>query len=115
MAYRVDIVLDQGTDSEASYEFFDNSNRPISFSGYTAQMQVRRTATSQTVIDDLSTEGTPDRIGFCGNLVTIKWPRSVTQEIKSGRYVYDLEVTSPNGAVTRLMEGAFVIKQEVTR
>ena len=115
MAYRVDIVLDQGTDTETRYEFFDSANRPISFRGFSAQMQVRRTATSETVIDDLTTEGTPDRIGFCGNLVTLKWPREVTQKIKAGRYVYDLEVKSPNGNITRLMEGAFVVKQEVTR
>ena len=115
MAYRVDIVVDQGTDTESGYEFFDDAQRPISFVGYSAHLQVRRTATSRIVIDDLSTGTTPDRIRFCGNLVVIVWPRHVTQEIKAGRYVYDLEVTSPNGAVTRLMEGAFVIRQEVTQ
>ena len=115
MAYRIDIVLDQGSDIETSYEFFDSGNRPISFNGFSAQMQVRRTAVSEIVIDDLTTQGTPDRIGFCSNLVTLKWPREVTQKIKAGRYVYDLEVKSPNGNITRLMEGAFVIKQEVTR
>lgn len=115
MAYRVDICIDQGTDTQAGYEFFDHGGRPIAFEGYSANMQVRRTAMSEIVIDELSTERTPYRIGFCGNLVQIEWPREVTQALKAGRYVYDLEVTSPNGDVTRLMEGAFVIKQEVTR
>lgn len=115
MAYRVDIEIDQGTDTDAGYEFFDDARRPISFVGYSAHMQVRRTATSQIVIDELSTETTPERMRFCGNLVSIVWPREVTQVLKAGRYVYDLEVIAPNGAVTRLMEGALVLRQEVTR
>ena len=115
MAYRVDIEIDQGTDTEAGYEFFDDARRPISFVGYSAHMQVRRTATSSVIVDELSTEGEAPRLSFESNVMKAKWPRAITSAIKAGRYVYDLEVTEPGGGVKRLMEGAFVIKQEVTR
>jgi hypothetical protein len=35
--------------------------------------------------------------------------------IPAGSYVYDLEIVSANGKVTRLIEGRFVVKAEVTR
>lgn len=115
MAYRVDIVLDQGTDYVCPYEFYDNAHRPINFDGFSAHMQVRRTATSEVIIDELSTDGEAPRLTFNSNFIVAKWARTVTQSIKAGRYVYDLEVTAPNGSVTRLMEGTFVLRQEVTR
>lgn len=115
MAYRFDIVLDQGTDYLRPFEFYDSARRPINFDGFSAHMQVRRTAASAVVIDELSSEGESPRLSFKSNVIVAAWPRTVTQAIKAGRYVYDLEVTAPSGSVTRLMEGTFVVRQEVTR
>lgn len=115
MAYRVDIVLDQGSDYVCPFEFYDNARRPVNFNGFEAHMQVRRTASSTVIVDELSTEGEVPRLSFESNVLKAKWPRAITSAIKAGRYVYDLEVTEPGGGVKRLMEGAFVIKQEVTR
>lgn len=118
MAYRYDIILDQGSDVRQPIEFYDSGNRPIAFNGFAARMQVRRTPSSQAVIDELTSEkkdGKAPRITFSANVCTLHFPRAVTQEIKQGRYCFDLEVTAPNGDVTRLLEGAFVIRPEVTR
>jgi hypothetical protein len=40
---------------------------------------------------------------------------AVTGAIEEGMYVYDLEITSSAGAVTRLMEGSITVNPEVTR
>lgn len=115
MAYRVDLRIDKGSERPTILEFFDNSRRPICFDGYTARMQIRRTPTSDQIIDELSSEGDYPRLIICADTIRILWPRGVTQSIQAGRYVYDLLVTQPNGNVIRLAEGALEFRQEVTR
>lgn len=115
MAYRVDIMVDKGSEIPTILEFFDHDRRPISFDGFTALMQVRRTPTSETIIDELSSEGDSPRLKFCADTIRISWPRGITQAITAGRYVYDIQLTQPNGSTVRLVEGALVFRQEVTR
>ena len=40
---------------------------------------------------------------------------STTGAIEEGMYVYDIEITSSTGTVTRLMEGNVTVNPEVTR
>lgn len=115
MAWLYDIQLDQGTDVVQPFEFYDHDRRPIAFEGYTAHMQVRRSASSDVVVDELRSEGENPRITFDSNIISLHFPRSVTSNIKAGRYCYDLEITSEGGNVYRMLEGAFVIRREVTR
>ena len=39
---------------------------------------------------------------------------STTADIEEGMYVYDIEITSGAGTVTRLMEGSVTVTPEVT-
>jgi hypothetical protein len=52
-------------------------------------------------------------IGAAGNIV-LAIDASYTSKLASGSYVYDLELTSGSGNVTRLLEGQFVVTPEVT-
>ena len=40
---------------------------------------------------------------------------NTTSAIEEGIYVYDIEITSSAGTVTRLMEGSVTVNPEVTR
>jgi hypothetical protein len=40
---------------------------------------------------------------------------STTGAIEEGMYVYDVEITSGTGTVTRIMEGQVTVNPEVTR
>ena len=40
---------------------------------------------------------------------------AVTAALKSGRYVYDVEVTAADATVTRAVEGVITINPEVTK
>jgi|TARA_B100000953_G_scaffold227818_1_gene189410 hypothetical protein len=40
---------------------------------------------------------------------------STTADIEEGIYVYDLEITSSSGTVTRLLQGEVTVNPEVTR
>lgn len=114
-AFHYDIQLDQGADFCVPVEFYDGGNRPIRFAGFSARMQVRKTPSSSVVIDELSSLAPNPRITFASNVMRLTWTHEQTEKIPHGRYFYDLEVTAPNGQRSRLLEGAFIIRREVTR
>lgn len=47
--------------------------------------------------------------------VTLLIPPSDTAEFTPGTYVYDLEVESPESDTTRIIQGKFVVRAEVTK
>jgi hypothetical protein len=47
--------------------------------------------------------------------VTLSLTAAVTAAIVAGVYVYDLELVSSGGIVTRLLQGTFTVSAEVTR
>lgn len=53
-------------------------------------------------------------LGGVAGTVVITIDAAYTADLTSGNYVYDLELTSSNGTVTRLLEGQFIVTPEVT-
>lgn len=81
--------------------------------GFTARMQVRRTVTSSTVIVELTTEnGRIEIVALEGRIILLMEP-DVTSGLSSG--VYDLEIESFEGVVSRVVQGTFTVSEEVTR
>ena len=81
--------------------------------GYSARMQVRASTQSTTKILDLVSETniTLTNLG----VVTVTVSATAMAAIPSGNFVYDLEVQSGDGIVTRLLQGKFTVTPEVTR
>jgi hypothetical protein len=81
-------------------------------------MQVRSNVTSNTIIATLSTTaGNTGTITLGGTAGTVDLLISAanTASLTAGQYVYDLELVSGGGVVTRLLEGNFKVSAEVTR
>lgn len=113
MASVYDIELDQGSDAVIPFELYDASDNPLDLSGYTARMQIRPSVGSATISDELTTEN--GRLVIKGGTITATWPNAVTTAMRHGDSVYDIEIVSATGEVTRILEGAFILHQEVTR
>ena len=47
--------------------------------------------------------------------ITMSLPANTTANIKSGRYLFDLETVDTNGTVSRVLEGIITVTPEVTR
>jgi hypothetical protein len=47
--------------------------------------------------------------------VTLLIPPSNMESYEAGNYVYDLEVESPESETTRIVQGKFIVRAEVTR
>ena len=87
---------------------------PYDLTGFTARMQVRRTISSTTKIVELTTEnGRIEIDGEEGRIILTMGP-SVTSSITSSG-VYDLEIQSDDGVVSRVIQGSFTLSEEVTR
>lgn len=90
---------------------------PVNLTGYSARMQVRDGYDGGSAIVSL-TSGTGITLGGTAGTIALALSATTTAAIDatpSGQYVYDLELVSGAGYVTRLVEGTFIVEPEVTR
>jgi len=110
MAIISNLVIDQGSSFSASIDVTDTEGNILVLTGYSAAGQMRRTYSSSTAIDFTSTIA-----NAIAGTVSITLTAAQTNAIKAGRYVYDVEITSSDGTVTRVVEGQVEVTPGVTR
>jgi len=86
----------------------------VNVTGYSARMQVRQYAESTATVLSL-VNGTGITLGGTAGTIALSAVATATSAIEAGQYVYDLELVSGAGYVTRLVEGSFIVYAEVTR
>jgi len=91
----------------AEYEIYPLAN-------HTARMQVRRTIESTTPMISLTTENGRIAINSAAGLITLSISAADTAALTSSG-VYDLEIISSGGLVSRVIQGTFTLSLEVTR
>jgi hypothetical protein len=94
-------------ENPAEYEIYSLLN-------HTARMQVRRTVDSATPLITLTTENGRIFIGGNDGLITLTISATDTAALTSSG-VYDLEIISAGGLVSRVIQGTFTLSPEVTR
>lgn len=109
--------LNQGSDYVIPLRLQDSAGTPLDLSGYSARMQIRRTAGACLAIDDLSSEGEAPRIKIDAEAgkILLNFPHDITEKWPTGAMVYDIEITSPSGQITRILQGNLNVSAEVTR
>lgn len=90
-------------------------NYPVDLAGYTARMHVRGSAGASTTLLELTTENSRIELNNTLKTITLTILATVTAAITWTAGVYDLELVSAGGVVTRLVEGAVSVSEEVTR
>jgi hypothetical protein len=110
-----DMIADQGATFSQVITWKSATGTPVNLSGYSARMQVRPRVDSSTETLDLSSTGNNPKIVLGGALGTIMITVPAGDMDFEGSYVYDLEVQSSGGVVTRLLMGRFQCRPEVTR
>lgn len=108
----LDICIEQGADKRCPLCFLDDYSE-LDLTGFTARMEVRPSASSSKVLDLLTTEN--GRIEIAGSDITLIWPHEVTELLPEGAWVYDLELVSAGGEVTRALGGRLLVSKEVTK
>lgn len=115
MAANYNITIEQGATFQFNLIWKDSSGNPIDLTGYTAKMQVRQRYSSEDAALTMSTEAGTIVLGGAAGTINITGPAVDTATITIKQGVYDVELTSAGGIVTRLIEGCVAVSPEVTR
>jgi hypothetical protein len=87
---------------------------PVNLTGYTARLQARIDVDETDTILSLTT-GAGITLGGAAGTITLDQTATQTALLPKGEYVYDLELQTSGGIVTRLLQGELNISAEVTR
>jgi hypothetical protein len=109
-----DILIEQGA-TYSQVITYKEAGVAVNLTGYTARMQVRSTLESATTVVELTTANGRIALGGTAGTITLTIASTDTAALTSGRGVYDLELVSGSGIVTRLLQGVATISRNVTR
>ena len=109
MATKADIVIDQGTTFSTTLTLTDENGDLLNLSGYQANPQMRKWYTSTTATNFTTS------INTTSSVITLSLTAAQTSNVDSGRYVYDVEITSSANVTSRIVEGIVTVTPEVTR
>ena len=110
MAIVSNLTVDQGSTFSASIDITDTENNVLVLTGYSVAGQIRKTYDSSTAVSFTASVS----IASTGE-VTISLTPAQTNALVAGRYVYDVEITSAGGTVTRVIEGQLEVTPGVTQ
>ena len=114
MSDRYDLKVDTGSDSIYIFNIVDASNVPLDTTGYEARMQIRPYRCANVVFDELTTANGRLKFVDVGKL-QMYMTSEATDTYTFDTALYDIEVISKEGKVTRIVEGRVVANHGVTR
>ena len=111
MAIIANLFIDQGTDFTVTVDVSDATGGVLDLTGYSTAAQIRKTYGSSSAAASFTTNhGTPS-----AGKITMTLTDTQTSALASGRYVYDMNITSGAGVKTRVVEGQAILTPGVTR
>lgn len=109
MATKANLVIDQGATYSTSIDILDEYGVAIDLTNYTGAAQIRKHYTSSNATS-FSVQ-----LGGADGTVYLRLSANSTANLAAGRYVYDVELTSNTGSVSRVLEGIVTVTPNVTR
>jgi hypothetical protein len=106
------VTVEQGTTFDPVLTWKDSYGHLVNVSGFTIEMQIRDSATSPTLLADLTPYIT---VGGQDGAFTFNVPASITATWSWTKGVYDIKVTAPGGDTKRLLEGKITVDPAVSR
>ena len=110
MTLRFDLVINQGADFSVTFPVLDTGDQPQDLAGWSARAQVRDRDTDPEPLHDFA-----DELAVTESDIVLTVPAAVSSAWSWTHGRYDLELVSPSGGVTRLVEGAVIMRPEITR
>jgi len=121
-------TIEQGATTDLLLEYKDSNGSPVDLSGYTARMQIRPSVDSTTTYLSITNVTASDGTGLnltpqSGSVTLPRTSGSIglfisaasSSALTFSEGVYDIELQSQSGIVTRLLEGIVKLSKEVTR
>lgn len=114
MAARQDFDIDQGADWAVTIAWTDSEGEPVDLDGYTARLHMRPGKRGEAVAELDNGEGQGITLGPEPGSITLALSAAETAELPPALLDYDLVMTSPEGAVKRLIQGVVNVSEGVT-
>ena len=105
-----DLRIKQGSDGGRQWPIYNTDGTPFNLTGYTVKSQIR--SLSGNLLHEFSTS--LGNAVIAGNTITLTWTHTQTTGWRWEEGRYDLEITSPGGAVTPIDKGFVTVSKEVT-
>ena len=111
MASILNQVIDQGATFSKQITVYETDGTTVqNLTNYTVTSQLRKNYTSTAYTTINATNNSPTNGIIVMSLTAVQ-----TAALKSGRYVYDLQIAAADGTVTRVIEGVITLRPEVTK
>ena len=111
MASITNIFIDQGATFSKTITVKDTSGNALNLTGFTAIAQIRKSPSSSTSTGFTVAFVSPRSTGQ----ITISLTSTQTTALESGRYNYDVLITSGASVKTRVVEGIATVNPAVSR
>lgn len=119
-AATLDIILEQGSTFQRTLTLKDSNGDPLNLTGFLARSSIRK-----KIKDDLALASFVLTLGSPATSGVVNWtmsatasasiPAALTSGFEPSNYFYDMEVESPSGVVTRILQGSVKLIPNVTR
>lgn len=109
-----DILADQGATLNRALFLKTSAKRPVNIQDYIGRMHIRDYTDSSIILKTLTTENNGLVIDGVAGRVDIFLKPSDTDDLAAKDYVYDLELESEEGDVTRIVSGKLTVRAEIT-
>ena len=111
MAAVANLSIDQGATFTSDITVKDITGNVFDLTGYTAVAKLAKGYSSTRTRTAMTTAFATDRTT---GVLTISLTADQTSALDPERYVYDVEITSSTGTVTRVLEGIITVRPEVS-
>ncbi|AGE60395.1 L-shaped tail fiber protein assembly [Pelagibacter phage HTVC008M] len=112
MAAITNLLIEQGANFSSTITLFNDDDTVFNLTDYTAAGQIRKSYSSSSASATFSIAFSADR---SAGQITLSLTPTQTAALEEGRYVYDIEVTSSDSVVTRVIQGTVTVSPNVTR
>lgn len=110
MATITNLYIDQGSTFNSIVTLKNQNGTLMNLTGYTVKSQFRKSYQSSQAYTITVT-----LYEAANGKVKLHMDADYLSTVKAGRYLYDIEITSPIGEKLRVLEGIIVITPEITQ
>ena len=109
-------IIEQGATFGQTLTLKDSTGTVINLTGYaSAEMDLRENPESADTVLSLTTANSRIALGGTAGTVTLSISATDTDALTASDGVIDLEIVSGTGVVTRLIEGTYSIRRNISR
>jgi len=110
MATISNLFVDAGSDYSNIITVSSTNGQPLNLTGYSVASQMRKSYSSSTAY-----AFTASVYDAANGKVRLQLSSTASSAIPAGRWLYDVEITSPSGTKTRVVEGIVTITPQITQ